>query len=207
MLQCDFEYRRNDFQLQVKLELDRQILGIMGPSGAGKTTLLHNIAGLLQPAQGSIRFNGAVLSDAASRTFIPMHQRRIALILQNALLFPHMNVRQNLLYSPQAKNLSGSRFALDEIIDILEIRPLLQRKAHQLSGGEAQRVSIGRALMSSPNLLLLDEPLSGLNAQLKLQIISFLKQIHQQYRLPMLYVSHHVEELSALNAAVHLLER
>jgi len=103
MLQCDFEYRRNDFQLQVKLELDRQILGIMGPSGAGKTTLLHNIAGLLQPAQGSIRFNGAVLSDAASRIFIPMHQRRIALILQNALLFPHMNVRQNLLYSPQAK--------------------------------------------------------------------------------------------------------
>lgn len=107
-----------------------------------------------------------------------VHERKIALVFQNALLFPHINVKQNLLYSPHTKNQQRPSFSLDDIIEILDIRPLLKRRGHQLSGGEAQLISIGRALMSSPQLLLLDEPLTGLNTTLKQQILSFLNQIH-----------------------------
>lgn len=203
MLTCDFEYQREDFKLKVKFDVGQQILGVIGPSGVGKTTLLHNITGLLRPTCGHITLAHQVLTNTQSNVHVPVHERKIALVFQNALLFPHMNVKQNLLYSPHTKNQQRPLFSLDDIIEILDIRPLLQRKAHQLSGGEAQRISIGRALMSSPQLLLLDEPLTGLNTTLKQQILGFLNQIHQQYQLPMIYVSHHAEELKTLNADLY----
>ncbi|MEZ2904132.1 ATP-binding cassette domain-containing protein [Acinetobacter terrestris] len=200
MLKCDFQYQHADFILNVELQMQQQLLGIVGASGCGKSTLLKNIVGLLQPQQGSIQFNNRILLDTTRQIHVPMHQRRIALIFQNALLFPHMNVQQNLRYAEKWVVKSERKFQFDEIVDLLELKPLIQRKAHQLSGGEAQRVSIGRALLSSPNLLLLDEPLTGLDNHLKQQILPFLKRMKQELNLPMIYVTHHMQELEYLQA-------
>ena len=202
MLKCDFQYQHADFILNVELEMQQQLLGIVGASGSGKSTLLKNIVGLLQPQEGSIQFNNRILLDTTRQIHVPMHQRRIALIFQNALLFPHMNVQQNLRYAEKWVVKSERKFQFDEIVDLLELKPLIQRKAHQLSGGEAQRVSIGRALLSSPNLLLLDEPLTGLDSKLKQQILPFLKRMKQELNLPMIYVTHHMQELEYLQAEI-----
>lgn len=200
MLKCDFQYQHADFILNVELQMQQQLLGIVGASGSGKSTLLKNIVGLLQPQEGSIQFNNRILLDTTRQIHVPMHQRRIALIFQNALLFPHMNVQQNLSYAEKLVSKSERKFHFDEIVDLLELKPLIQRKAYQLSGGEAQRVSIGRALLSSPNLLLLDEPLTGLDNKLKQQILPFLKRMKQGLNLPMIYVTHHMQELEYLQA-------
>ena len=202
MLKCDFQYQYADFILNVELEMQQQLLGIIGASGSGKSTLLKNIVGLLQPQEGSIQFNNRILLDTTRQIHVPMHQRRIALIFQNALLFPHMNVQQNLRYAEKLVSKPEQKFQFDEIVDLLELKPLIQRKAHQLSGGEAQRVSIGRALLSSPNLLLLDEPLTGLDNKLKQQILPFLKRMKQELNLPMIYVTHHLQELEYLQADI-----
>ena len=202
MLKCDFQYQHADFILNVELQMQQQLLGIVGVSGSGKSTLLKNIVGLLQPQEGSIQFNNRILLDTQRQIHVPMHQRRIALIFQNALLFPHMNVQQNLRYAEKLVSKSERKFQFDEIVDLLELKPLIQRKAHQLSGGEAQRVSIGRALLSSPNLLLLDEPLTGLDSKLKQQILPFLKRMKEELNLPMIYVTHHMQELEYLQAEI-----
>ena len=136
-----------------------------------------------------------------------MHQRKIAMIFQNALLFPHMNVQQNLMYAVKQVNQENPKFHFNEIVDLLELMPLIHRKAHQLSGGEAQRVSIGRALLSSPHLLLLDEPLTGFDHQLKQQILPFFKRLKEEIDLPMIYVTHHVDELVFLHAEILMLEQ
>ena len=202
MLKCDFQYQYADFILNVELEMQQQLLGIVGASGSGKSTLLKNIVGLLQPQEGSIQFNNRILLDTTRQIHVPMHQRKIALIFQNALLFPHMNVQQNLSYAEKLVSKSERKFHFSDIVDLLELKPLIQRKAQQLSGGEAQRVSIGRALLSSPNLLLLDEPLTGLDNHLKQQILPFLKRMKQELNLPMIYVTHHMQELEYLQAEI-----
>lgn len=200
MLKCDFQYQHADFILNIELDMQQQLLGIVGASGCGKSTLLKNIVGLLQPQQGYIQFNDRILVDTTRQIHIPMHQRKIALIFQNALLFPHMNVQQNLCYAEKLVSKSERKFQFEEVVELLELKPLIHRKAHQLSGGEAQRVSIGRALLSSPNLLLLDEPLTGLDTHLKQQILPFLKRMKDELDLPMIYVTHHLEELEYLEA-------
>lgn len=200
MLKCDFHYQQADFGLNIKLEMSQQLLGIMGASGSGKSTLLKNIVGLLKPDQGYIQFNQQDLTNIEKKINIPMHQRKITLVFQNALLFPHMNVQQNLCYAEKLVSRANRKFQFEDIVELLELKPLIHRRAHQLSGGEAQRVSIGRALLSSPNLLLLDEPLTGLDQQLKQQILPFLKRIKDELNLPMIYVTHHLEELAYLEA-------
>ena len=207
MLKCNFQYHHADFMLNVELEMQQQLLGIVGVSGCGKSTLLKNIVGLLKPTHGSIQFNQQILFDSQQKIHVPMHQRKIALIFQNALLFPHMNVQQNLRYAEKWVVKSERKFQFDEIVELLELNLLIQRKAHQLSGGEAQRVSIGRALLSSPYLLLLDEPLTGLDQQLKQQILPFLKRIKDELNLPMIYVTHHLEELKYLKADILQLDQ
>ncbi|WP_180052677.1 MULTISPECIES: ATP-binding cassette domain-containing protein [unclassified Acinetobacter] len=200
MLKCDFQYQQADFGLNIKLEMSQQLLGIVGASGSGKSTLLKNIVGLLKPDQGYIQFKHQDLINTEKKINIPMHQRKIALVFQNALLFPHMNVQQNLCYAEKLVSRADRKFQFEDIVELLELKPLIYRRAHQLSGGEAQRVSIGRALLSSPNLLLLDEPLTGLDQQLKQQILPFLKRIKDELNLPMIYVTHHLEELAYLEA-------
>lgn len=207
MLKCNFQYQHADFMLNVELEMQQQLLGIIGVSGCGKSTLLKNIVGLLKPTHGSIQFNQQILFNSQQKIHVPMHQRKIALIFQNALLFPHMNVQQNLCYAEKLIPQAERKFQFNEIIELLELTHLCQRKAHQLSGGEAQRVSIGRALLSSPHLLLLDEPLTGLDQQLKQQILPFLKRIKDELNLPMIYVTHHLEELKYLKADILQLDQ
>ena len=207
MLKCNFQYQHADFMLNVELEMQQQLLGIVGVSGCGKSTLLKNIVGLLKPTHGSIQFNQQILFDSQQKIHVPMHQRKIALIFQNALLFPHMNVQQNLCYAEKLITQAERKFQFNEIIELLELTHLCQRKAHQLSGGEAQRVSIGRALLSSPHLLLLDEPLTGLDQQLKQQILPFLQRIKDELNLPMIYVTHHLEELKYLKADILQLDQ
>ena len=207
MLKCNFQYQHADFMLNVKLEMQQQLLGIVGISGCGKSTLLKNIVGLLKPTHGSIQFNQQILFDSQQKIHVPMHQRKIALIFQNALLFPHMNVQQNLCYAEKLIPQAERKFHFNEIVELLELTHLCQRKAHQLSGGEAQRVSIGRALLSSPHLLLLDEPLTGLDQQLKQQILPFLQRIKDELNLPMIYVTHHLEELKYIKADILQLDQ
>lgn len=200
MLKCDFQYQHADFSLNVELEMQQSLLGIVGVSGSGKSTLLKNIVGLLKPDQGYIQFNQHILVDTRQNIHLPMHRRKITLIFQQALLFPHLNVKQNLCYAEKWLAPPERKFQFDDIVDLLDLNGLIQRKARQLSGGEAQRVSIGRALLSSPNLLLLDEPLTGLDVQLKQQILPFFKRMKDELNVPMIYVSHHLEELEYLEA-------
>ncbi|MFV5403547.1 ATP-binding cassette domain-containing protein [Acinetobacter sp. 228] len=202
MLKCDFQFNYENFQLQANLDMQMQLIGIVGASGSGKSTFLKNIAGLLKPSQGFIHFQQKILFDHQQKLNIPVHQRKIALTFQQALLFPHLNVMQNLRYAEQLniKNKGQQKFMFEDIVELLELKPLLRHRAHQLSGGQAQRVSIGRALLSSPDLLLLDEPLNGLDQKLKNQILPFLKIVINQTNLPMIYVTHHVDEVVYLQA-------
>lgn len=206
MLQCDFQFQYADFKLQARLQMQDQLLGIMGPSGSGKSTLLKNLVGLLQPQQGYISLNQRDVFDTAQKINVPMHQRSIALIFQKAWLFPHMNVQQNLQYAENLGAQQNTKFKFEQVTNLLELQPLLKRRAHELSGGEAQRVSIGRALLSQPDLLLLDEPLTGLDRRLKDQILPFLNTVKEQLALPMIYVTHHGDELDYLKAHILYLE-
>lgn len=206
MLQCDFQFQYTDFKLQARLQMQDQLLGIMGPSGSGKSTLLKNLVGLLQPQQGYISLNQRDVFDTAQKINVPMHQRSIALIFQKAWIFPHMNVQQNLQYAENLGAQENAKFKFEQVTNLLELQPLLKRRAHELSGGEAQRVSIGRALLSQPDLLLLDEPLTGLDRRLKDQILPFLNTVKEQLALPMIYVTHHGDELDYLKAHILYLE-
>lgn len=202
MLDVDLHFSRGDFQLQVQHRFDPGVTGICGPSGSGKSSLLALIAGLLVPQQGRITFDGRCWVDTARGCFVPPHQRRIGLVFQDGQLFPHLSVHANLHYALRWLPAAQRRVAPNAVIDLLELRPLLHRRPDQLSGGERQRVALGRALLMSPQLLLLDEPLSALDARLKQQILPFLQRVRDQMHLPMLYVSHAPQEIAALTTQV-----
>ncbi|MFO1431981.1 MAG: molybdenum ABC transporter ATP-binding protein [Candidatus Competibacteraceae bacterium] len=188
------------FTLQGGFELALPVAGVFGPSGAGKSTLLKAIAGLAQPHAGRIRLDGETLYDAEQRIHVPPQRRRIGIVFQDSRLFPHLTVRHNLLYGFKLLSPAQRRFSLPQIVDLLEIGPLLKRRPRYLSGGEQQRVALGRALLASPRLLLLDEPLASLDGGLKRQILPFLRRVRDELRLPMLYVSHALNEILALTS-------
>ncbi len=216
MLSCDIRYRRGEFELNIQLDtqnlshhqrLDQaksqnQVTGILGASGAGKSTLLKVLAGLLKPQQGRINFDGQVFFDSQTHTFMPSYQRHVGLVFQDGQLFPHLSVQQNLLYGYRHLKPAQRRFELAQIVELLEIGSLIERRVTQLSGGEAQRVALGRALLYSPRLLLLDEPLSALDTRLKQQILPFFARIRDEIQIPMIYVTHQPQELEFLDAQV-----
>lgn len=202
MLNFDLTLRRGDFQLEMAAALSEPVTAIFGDSGAGKSTLLALLAGLLPPTQGRIVLADRVLTDTRRGVFVPPHQRHIGLLFQDGRLFPHLDVRQNLLYGWQRLRPAQRRYQLDEIVAMLDIGTLLTRKPQQLSGGERQRVALGRALLYSPQLLLLDEPLSALDSRLKAQILPFLHRVRDETGIPMLYVSHSRAEIEALTPHV-----
>lgn len=186
---------RPGFELAVEVSLQENAVGIFGPSGAGKTTLLHTISGLVRPRAGRIVLDGDVLYDSASRVCVPPHKRRVGVVFQDGRLFPHLNVEGNLRYSERLLPVGARRIHFDEVVNLLEIEPLLHRPVYHLSGGECQRVALGRALLTSPRLLLLDEPLSALDLRLKAQILPYLRKIHQALGVPLLIVSHNLDEI------------
>lgn len=207
MLSFDLRYARGSFELEARADIAGGVTGICGPSGSGKSTLLLLIAGLLKPQAGHLRIDGDVLVDRAHRTFVPAWRRHFGLVFQDGQLFPHLSVRENLLYGHARLAPDARLFALDTVLQLLEIGHLLERRPALLSGGERQRVALGRALLYSPRLLLLDEPLSSLDGRLKQQILPFLKRVRDETRIPMLYVSHSPAEVEFLADRVLRMDR
>ena len=191
---------RAGFTLDVDLQLPpRGVSAIFGPSGCGKTSLLRALAGL-ERAQGHIRIAGTVWQDDAQRTFVPTHRRALGYVIQEAALFEHLDVQRNLAYGQRrAKAQHPSQgIDLDAVIELLELGPLLRRATTGLSGGERQRVAIGRALAASPRLLLLDEPLAALDAARKADILPALEHLSRQFALPIILVTHALDEVTRL---------
>ena len=194
LLLQDVFARLGGFTLDVNVEITRPTTAIFGPSGAGKTSLLDVIAGLRRADSAHVELNGRIL------THLPTRLRALGYVPQDLALFPHMTVHRNLLY--------GSRSQMDEhILKVLEIDGLLNRSVLNLSGGEKQRVALGRALLASPQLLLLDEPLSSLDLALKQRLIPYLKRVRDELRVPMLYVTHDPDEVAGLCEEVLVMER
>jgi len=207
MLELDIRLRRGTHAMAFQLDLNEPVSGVFGPSGSGKSTLLHCVSGLLKPDSGRMALNGEVLFDSAAGRFVPPHRRHIGLVFQDAQLFPHLSVQGNLLYGYRRLAPKQRRFELGPVVDLLEIGDLLERRPGQLSGGQKQRVSLGRALLYSPQLLLLDEPLSALDERLKRQILPFLRRIRDVAQIPMLYVSHSLDEILYLTQTLTLVDQ
>ncbi len=205
MLSLDVQLRRGRFERHVRIEDAARVVALTGPSGAGKTTVLNAIAGLVRPRAGRIEVDGRVLFDSARGIDLPAHRRRVGYVFQDARLFPHLDVRGNLLYGRHAAA-DGPRFEPGTVVALLGIETLLARPTANLSGGEAQRVAIGRALLSQPAILLFDEPLSALDQARRKELIPYLQRVRDEVRLPMLYVSHHAEEVQQLAEATHRLD-
>ena len=196
-LAVDIQLRQGAFILNAKLDCWSSALGIFGPSGSGKSTLIRAIAGLVRPDSGTLELNGDVLFDSSAGIWVPPHQRGIGIVFQDARLFPHWPTEKNLRAGCLRQESSGM-FSFDRIVKLLELRPLLERSVHDLSGGEKQRVALGRALLAHPRLLLMDEPVSGLDAGLKEQILPFLARVHRELHLPCIMVSHYLPDILQL---------
>jgi molybdate transport system ATP-binding protein len=184
--------------IEVDQELTGRVTGLFGPSGSGKTTLLEVICGLRQPETAFIQADDLVLIDTQRRFYLPTEQRRIGYVPQDLALFPHLSVRKNLLYGTKYSIPDKSGIAIEHILEVLEIQDLLDRKIGSLSGGEKQRVAFARAILASPRLLLLDEPLANLDRTLKDRMIVYLEHLRDEFQIPMLYVSHDVDEVASL---------
>ena len=191
ILEVSFKHRyASGFTLDVDFAIDSKITSIFGSSGSGKTTILAMIAGLRVPAQGTIVLNDRVLFDHSSRINVPIHQRRIGVIFQDHLLFPHLNVENNLLYGFHGGRTASMRSDVERVCDVLEIGHLLGRYPKTLSGGECQRVAIGRTLLSGPEALLMDEPLASLDDRLRDSILKYLDRIIEEWNIPAIFISH-----------------
>ncbi len=197
MIEATLRLPRRDFTLDVALRLpDQGVSALFGPSGCGKTTVLRALAGL-ERAQGRVALGDAVWQDDAGGRFLPTHQRPLGYVLQEAALFPHLSVAQNLDYGRRRSADSG-RIALDQIVALLGIAHLMARAPATLSGGECQRVAIARALATGPRLLLMDEPLAALDAERKAELLPYLERLHRELQLPVVYVTHSMDEVARL---------
>ena len=205
MFAIDVELRRGDFARHLRIDDAARVIALAGRSGAGKTSALHAIAGLVKPRSGRIAIGERVLFDAARGIDLPPHLRRVGYVFQDARLFPHLDVRRNLLYGRHGGH-GAPRFGFDAVVDLLGIAPLLARRTRNLSGGEAQRVAIGRALLSQPSMLLFDEPLSALDQARREELIPYLQRVRDEIRLPIVYVSHHPDEVRRVADSTHVLD-
>lgn len=187
-----------EFTLAVDADLNSQVTAVFGPSGAGKTSLLDLVAGLRRARSAFIQLDDDVLTDTAAGRVVPTRHRRIGYVPQDLALFPHLSVRQNLLFGYKPGNGAGLLFSFRHVVEVLEIGSLNERSVTNLSGGEKQRVALARALLTSPRLLLLDEPLASLDLKLKAKIIPYLRRVRDEFGVPMLYVTHDPEEVAAL---------
>jgi len=206
-LSAHLKRKKGDFSLDIKVDFIQGITGIFGPSGAGKTTLMHLLVGLEHPDEGYLKIEEANLVDTSTKTFEPARNRRIGYVFQEGRLFPHMNVRKNLLFATKYIPKGKQVIEFTELVNLLELNSLLEKRPKQLSGGEKQRVAIGRALLSSPKLLLMDEPFSSLDVKLRRQIIPYLIKINRKFNIPMLVVSHDLPDLLSLTRELFLIRK
>ena len=197
-LQIDVVKTQGNFTLQAAASVEGRRTGIFGQSGCGKSTLVHLISGLLQPDRGEIVLDDLTLFSSVKKISLPPEQRRIAIVFQQAMLFPHLGVKANLLYGYKRCNTANRRIDPQAIIDVLQLEPLMKRGVNRLSGGERQRVALGRAVLSNPRLLLMDEPLSALDDALRFQIIPYLKSVSAEFGIPYLFISHSVLEMQLM---------
>jgi molybdate transport system ATP-binding protein len=191
------------FQLETRFVSDAPVTALFGRSGSGKTTVLNAIAGLVTPARGRIALGDTVFFDG-SRS-IPVQKRRVGYVFQEDRLLPHLSVRQNLLYGRFFNGHGGAHAELERIVELLDLSHLLARRPHGLSGGEKQRVAIGRALLASPRLLLMDEPLASLDTPRKAEILYYIERLRDEVHVPIVYVSHSIDEVVRLADTVVLL--
>ena len=198
MIDARLHLARAGFTLDVALALPgRGVTALFGPSGCGKTTVLRALAGL-EHAQGRVVVDEEAWQDDAASRFVPTHRRAIGYVIQEAPLFPHLDVRGNLAYGLKRIAVAQRRIALDQVVALLGIGPLMERRTDTLSGGERQRVAIARALATSPRLLLMDEPLAALDARRKAELLPYLDRLHQELGIPIVYVSHSIDEVARL---------
>ena len=217
MIEFEAFIDRGGFRLGCRFESDSQALALFGRSGAGKSTVLAIMAGLLKPDRGRVVVDGEVLLDVERGRFVPAHRRRIGMVFQDALLFPHLDVRGNLRYGlrappggsaarSSAQSSAQSSALFDDVVSMLGISHLLERRPGSLSGGERQRVAIGRALLSQPRLLLLDEPLSALDIERRAEIMPYIERLRDEARCPLVYVSHAIDEVARIAREVLVLD-
>jgi molybdate transport system ATP-binding protein len=186
--------RLGAFTLDAAFASDGGVTALFGRSGSGKTSVLNAIAGLLRPQRGRIALDGEPLFDAAAGVDVAVYRRRVGYVFQEGRLLPHITVRQNLLYGRRFARDAGA-VGLDKVTDLLGLASLLERRPHDLSGGEKQRVAIGRALLAAPRLLLMDEPLAALDAPRKSEILYYIERLRDELRVPIVYVSHSLDEV------------
>lgn len=204
MINIDVVKQLTTFSFEFKQMVPCQgVTAILGVSGAGKSTLINLINGLIKPDQGKISLNDVTLVATKQNIFVPPEQRNIGTVFQDALLFPHLRVIKNLTYG--AKNINRQKF--DEIINVLNINHLLKRYPAMLSGGEKQRVAIGRALLTNPKLLLMDEPLSALDMPRKKELLNYIDILVNEFKVPIIYVTHNINEVKRIANYVVILEQ
>ena len=197
-----------DFVLDVDFSIQSNATtAVFGPSGAGKSTLINILAGLQRPAFGHININGRILEDSQTKTSVSPQHRKIGYVFQQPRLFPHLNVEQNLVFGWRRAKQPVGRTEIDRLVNLLGINTLLKRKPRALSGGEKQRVSLGRALLTNPDLLLLDEPLAALDHKRRDEILPYIERVRHEQRIPMLYVSHSIDEVTRIADDVHIINQ
>jgi molybdate transport system ATP-binding protein len=202
VITLDFTLQQGSFLLELHEQLNGGITALFGPSGSGKTTTLDAIAGLRRPRVGRIAVGDHVLFDRSHGVDLPPHGRHVGYVPQDTALFPHMNVRRNVLYGRRA----GQKLSLDTVVRMLEVGQLLDRRVPELSGGERQRVALARALMSAPDLLLLDEPLAAVDVERRRRILPYLLRVRDDLGVPVIYVSHDRAEVDQLADRVVVLD-
>jgi molybdate transport system ATP-binding protein len=201
----DFRHRLGDFELDIRFESRGGVTALFGRSGAGKTSVINVIAGLIRPERGRVSIDGETLVDTEKRIFLPTHRRRVGYVFQEGRLFPHLSVRQNLLYGQWFTARAQRYESLSRVVELLGIGALLERRPGSLSGGEKQRVAIGRALLASPRLLLMDEPLASLDEARKAEILPYIERLRDEVRVPIVYVSHSAAEVTRLASTIVVL--